>query len=76
MTPAPTRFPRTTTGDLTAPTSSAASSPARRDLLLELGGDQADLVKVQMDELGYADIEVWVDEDGDVRGVEATRLSI
>jgi hypothetical protein len=29
-----------------------------------------------MDELGYADIEVWVDEDGDVRGVEATRLSI
>lgn len=40
-------------------------------LLLELGGDQADLVREQIDELGYGEIEVWADEDGDVRGVEA-----
>jgi release factor glutamine methyltransferase len=39
-------------------------------LLLELGGEQADLVRAQMDELGYAESEVWYDEDGDVRGVE------
>jgi release factor glutamine methyltransferase len=45
-------------------------------LLLELGGDQADLVRPQMDELGYEEIEVWVDEDGDVRGVEAARPSL
>lgn len=45
-------------------------------LLLELGGDEADLVRPQMDELGYEDIEVWVDEDGDVRGVEAARPSL
>jgi len=45
-------------------------------LLLELGGDQADLVRAQMDELGYEEIETWVDEDGDVRGIEASRLSI
>ena len=43
-------------------------------LLLELGGEQADLVTPQMNELGYGEIEVWTDEDGDVRGVEASLL--
>lgn len=42
-------------------------------LLLELGGNQAELVRGQLDQLGYDDIEVWVDTDGDVRGVEASR---
>jgi hypothetical protein len=28
-----------------------------------------------MEALGYAAIEVWEDEDGDVRGIEATLLS-
>ena len=44
-------------------------------LLLELGGDQAGLVRPQLDEFGYAEVEVWADEDGDVRGIEATLLS-
>ena len=43
-------------------------------LLLELGGEQAEAVRPQMDELGYGRIDVWADEDGDVRGVEATLL--
>ena len=41
-------------------------------LLLEIGGEQADPVGAQMRELGYGEIEVWADEDGDVRGIEAT----
>jgi release factor glutamine methyltransferase len=41
-------------------------------LLLELGGDQAELIAADLDRLGYADVEVMFDEDGDVRGVEAT----
>ncbi len=41
-------------------------------LLLELGGDQADLICPDLDRLGYIGVEVMVDEDGDVRGVEAT----
>lgn len=44
-------------------------------LLLELGGDQAEVVARQLGELGYGQIEVWADEDGDVRGTEATLLS-
>jgi release factor glutamine methyltransferase len=44
-------------------------------LLLELGGEQAELVKPQMDELGYREIELWTDEDGDVRGVQASMPS-
>jgi release factor glutamine methyltransferase len=45
-------------------------------LLLELGGEQADLLRPQIEELGYGEIEGWSDEDGDVRGVEVTLLSI
>jgi release factor glutamine methyltransferase len=41
-------------------------------LLLELGGDQADLLAGHLDRLGFADVVVHADEDGDVRGIEAT----
>jgi release factor glutamine methyltransferase len=37
-------------------------------LLLELGGRQAEA----LDFTGYADVRVLVDDEGDVRGVEAT----
>ncbi len=37
-------------------------------LLLELGGRQADA----LDFAGYSDVSVMLDEDGDVRGIEAT----
>jgi release factor glutamine methyltransferase len=40
-------------------------------LLLELGGEQAELLGPDLARLGYLDVEVLVDEDGDVRGVEA-----
>jgi release factor glutamine methyltransferase len=41
-------------------------------LLLELGGQQADALAADFARLGYVDVDVLVDEDGDVRGVEAT----
>lgn len=41
-------------------------------LLLELGGDQADLLRDDLARLGFADVRELVDEDGDVRGVEST----
>ncbi|WP_187368926.1 methyltransferase [Baekduia soli] len=41
-------------------------------LLLELGGDQADILAGDLARLGYADVVVLADEDGDVRGIEAT----
>jgi release factor glutamine methyltransferase len=41
-------------------------------LLLELGGEQADALGDDLARLGYVDVGVLVDEDGDVRGVEAT----
>ncbi|HEY1653185.1 MAG TPA: HemK/PrmC family methyltransferase [Acidimicrobiales bacterium] len=41
-------------------------------LLLEIGGAQADLVGPQMEETGFAEIQTWADEDGDLRGIEAT----
>jgi release factor glutamine methyltransferase len=41
-------------------------------LLLELGGEQADALHDDLSRLGYTDVGVLVDEDGDVRGVEAT----
>jgi release factor glutamine methyltransferase len=39
-------------------------------LVLELGGDQAKAMTAAMERLGYAEIETWCDEDGDVRGIE------
>jgi len=41
-------------------------------LLLELGGDQAGLLTDELVRLGYAELTVLTDEDGDVRGIEAT----
>lgn len=41
-------------------------------LLLELGGDEAELLRDDLDRRGFADVAVLRDEDGDVRGIEAT----
>jgi release factor glutamine methyltransferase len=41
-------------------------------LLLELGGDQAKLLTDELHGLGYRDLTILTDEDGDVRGIEAT----
>lgn len=41
-------------------------------LLLELGGDQADLLGDDLRRLGYDDVVTILDEEGDVRGIEAT----
>jgi release factor glutamine methyltransferase len=41
-------------------------------LLLELGGDQANLLGGDLKRLGFEDVMVLADEDGDVRGIEAT----
>jgi release factor glutamine methyltransferase len=40
-------------------------------LLLELGGEQGDELREDLARLGYTDVDVMVDEDGDVRGIEA-----
>jgi release factor glutamine methyltransferase len=40
-------------------------------VLLELGGNQPDLLAEGLVRLGYEEPEVLLDEDGDVRGVEA-----
>lgn len=41
-------------------------------LLLELGGEQGRLLTGELDRLGYVDVSCLTDEDGDVRGIEAT----
>jgi release factor glutamine methyltransferase len=41
-------------------------------LLLELGGEQAELLGDDLAQLGYVDVTVLADEEGDVRGIEAT----
>ncbi len=41
-------------------------------LLLELGGDQAGTLADELSGLGYVNITVHRDEDGDTRGIEAT----
>ena len=41
-------------------------------LLLELGGEQAHALGDDLARLGYVDVAVLVDEDGDVRGIDAT----
>ena len=43
-------------------------------LLLELGGDEADALKGDLDRTGFSNTEVLVDDDGDVRGIESTFL--
>ena len=44
-------------------------------LLLELGGEQADALVNDLPRLGYVLVTTLVDEDGDVRGIEATLIS-
>jgi release factor glutamine methyltransferase len=41
-------------------------------LLLELGGEQADALGADLARFGYVDVTLLVDEEDDVRGVEAT----
>jgi release factor glutamine methyltransferase len=41
-------------------------------LLLELGGDQADQLRPVLDGAGFGSVQTWSDEDGDLRGLEAT----
>ncbi|HEX4244617.1 MAG TPA: methyltransferase [Acidimicrobiales bacterium] len=41
-------------------------------LLLELGGDQAVAIDADLGRLGFVDTTVLVDDEGDVRGIEAT----
>jgi release factor glutamine methyltransferase len=41
-------------------------------LLLELGGDEAQLLGGELASHGFLDFEVLVDDDGDIRGIEAT----
>jgi release factor glutamine methyltransferase len=42
-------------------------------LLLELGGRQAEALGGDLARLGYTDLTVLVDDDGDARGIEASR---
>ena len=41
-------------------------------VFLELGGDQAEVLRPTLESLGYAAVRIWSDEDGDPRGLEAT----
>jgi release factor glutamine methyltransferase len=41
-------------------------------LLLEIGGNQAETLQPLLEDAGYTGVVTWTDEDGDVRGVEAT----
>ncbi len=41
-------------------------------LLLELGGDQSELLGRDLERFGFSSVETWSDEDGDLRGLEAT----
>ena len=42
-------------------------------LLLELGGEQAGALANDLARLGYVEVTVLLDEEGDVRGIEGTR---
>ncbi len=42
-------------------------------LLLELGGEQADRLRPDLERHGYGEVETWTDEEGDLRGLRATR---
>jgi release factor glutamine methyltransferase len=44
-------------------------------LLLELGGEQADALACELADLGYVDVAAIADEEGDLRGVEATLVA-
>jgi release factor glutamine methyltransferase len=40
-------------------------------LLLEIGGEQAELLEPALARYGFGALDVWADEDGETRGVEA-----
>jgi release factor glutamine methyltransferase len=40
-------------------------------LLLELGGEQADALRPDLARLGYIEVSVLVDDEGNVRGIES-----
>jgi len=42
-------------------------------VLLELGGDQAELLQDDLVRLGYGEVSTLIDDEGDVRGIEAAR---
>jgi release factor glutamine methyltransferase len=44
-------------------------------LVLELGGDEASVLQSEFDRHGFDEVIVFSDDDGDVRGIEATLLS-
>ena len=44
--------------------------------MLELGGEQADLIAGELTALGFGGLEPLYDEDGDMRGLEATYLGL
>ena len=41
-------------------------------LLLELGGDESSLVQDDLIRAGFGNVSLFIDEDGDVRGIEST----
>ena len=41
-------------------------------VLVELGGEEADALSGDLSRLGYADVAVLLDDDDDVRGLQAT----
>jgi release factor glutamine methyltransferase len=41
-------------------------------LLLEVGGVQDDLLEIDLQRAGFKDVDRWTDDDGDLRGIEAT----
>ena len=41
-------------------------------LLLEVGGEQAELLETDLRRAGFTDVDRWYDDDGDLRGIEAT----
>ena len=78
-TPWSSRTPRTTTGEQMALMSYAASWSLPRPswsraatLLLEVGGEQAELLETDLRRAGFTDVDRWYDDDGDLRGIEAT----
>jgi hypothetical protein len=42
-------------------------------LLLELGGDQGEELERRCDQLGFVEVSVLRDDDGDARAIEARR---
>jgi release factor glutamine methyltransferase len=52
-----------------------AAAPAflseRATMLLEVGGDQAELLAVDLRNVGFTHVDSWNDDDGDLRGIEA-----